>query len=78
VKVVTGVAVTKDGLEVANKHRKNIYQDISQWKIVHRDGMKNDDLNNRVIGRMAAQSLVDHRFKDRARTLKASIKKFSI
>lgn len=77
VKVITGVAVTKDGLEVANRHLKNIYQDISQWKVMKRDGMIIDDLNNRVIGRMAAQSLVDKRFKDKTRTLKDSIRKLT-
>lgn len=77
VKVVTGVAVTECGLEVANRHRKNIFQDIAQWKVIEKAGMKNDDLNNRVVGRMTAQSLIDNRFKDKARTLKASIKKIS-
>jgi hypothetical protein len=75
VKVVTGVAVGENGLLVANKHRKNIYQDLSQWKVTEIAGVQIKDLNVRVIGRMTAQSLVDYRFKDRARTLKASIRK---
>lgn len=75
VKVVTGVAVDNSGLKVANKHRKNIYQDMSQWKVTERAGVQSVDLNNRIIGRMNAQSLVDYRFKDKARTLKKSIKK---
>lgn len=75
VKVVTGVAVGENGLLVANKHRKNIYQDLSQWKVTEIAGVQIKDLNGRVIGRMTAQSLVDYRFKDRVRTLKASIRK---
>lgn len=77
VKVVTGVAVDDSGLKVANKHRKNIYQDMSQWKVTEMAGVQIEDLNYRVIGRMNAQSLVDYRFKDKARTLKTSIKKIN-
>lgn len=77
VKVVTGVAVGEHGLQVANKHRKNIYQDLSQWKVTEMAGVQIKDLNCRVIGRMSAQSLVDYRFKDKARTLKRSIKKIN-
>jgi hypothetical protein len=77
IKVVTGVAVGEYGLHVANKHRKNIYQDLSQWKVTEVAGVQIKDLNGRVIGRMTAQALVDYRFKDKARTLKVSIKKNS-
>ncbi len=75
IKIVTGVAVDADGLHVANKHRKNIYQDMSQWKVTEQAGLIFEDLNNRLIGRMSAQSLIDYRFKDKSRTLKSSIKK---
>ena len=74
-KIVTGVAVDTVGLLVANKHRKNIYQDISQWKVIEQAGFQFEPLNNRVLGRMNAQSLIDYRFKDKARTLRLSIKK---
>ncbi|MCB1949833.1 reverse transcriptase family protein [Nitrosomonas sp.] len=74
-KLVTGVAVDTNGLHVANRHRKNIYQDMSQWKVSKQAGLQFDDLNKRIIGRMNAQSLVDYRFKDKARTLRLSIKK---
>lgn len=77
VKIVTGVAVGESCLHVANKHRKNIYQDLTQWKVTAIAGVRFKGLNVRVLGRMTAQSLVDFRFKDRARTLKASIKKIS-
>jgi len=77
VKIVTGVAVDENGLKVANKHRKTIYQDISQWKVMELDGVQSDELNNRVIGRMNAQSLIDYRFKDKTRTLKMSIKRIN-
>jgi hypothetical protein len=77
VKIVTGVAVDENGLQVANKHRKTIYQDISQWKVMELDGVQSDELNNRVIGRMNAQSLIDYRFKDKTRTLKMSIKRIN-
>jgi hypothetical protein len=75
VKIVTGVAVDEKVIKVANKHRKNIYQDMSQWKVTEKAGVQSEDLNHRVIGRMSAQSQIDYRFKDRARTLKKSIKK---
>lgn len=75
IKIINGVAVDKNGIKVANKHRKNIYQDLSQWKATAMDGVQIEDLNYRVIGRMNAQSQIDYRFKDKARTLKASIKK---
>ncbi|SER69095.1 hypothetical protein SAMN05421690_105417 [Nitrosomonas sp. Nm51] len=74
-KLVTGVAVDTNGLLVANRHRKNIYQDMSQWKVSEQADLQFDDLNKRIIGRMNAQSLVDYRFKDKARTLRLSIKK---
>ena len=74
-KVITGVAVGSDGLLVANKHRKKIYQDVSQWKITEEAGIQFEQLNNRILGRMNSQSLVDYRFKDKARTLKLSIAK---
>ena len=74
VKVVTGIAVDKRGLMVANKHRNNIHKDMLQWEDNYIAGVKDESLNNRVIGRMNAQSLVDYRFKDKVRTLKNSIK----
>lgn len=74
VKVVTGIAVDENGLHVANRHRKNIYQDMSQWKVTEQAGLQFEDLNNRIIGRMNAQSLVDYRFKDKARTFKKGVK----
>ncbi len=77
IKIVTGVAVDEKGLKVANKHRKKIYQDMSLWKVTEMAGVQIKDLNCRVIGRMSAQSLIDYRFKDKARTLKTSIKKIN-
>ncbi len=76
-KIVTGVAVDTNGLLVANKHRKKIFQDISQWKVTEEAGFQFINLNQRVLGRMNAQSLIDYRFKDKARTLKLSITKIS-
>lgn len=75
VKIITGVAVDEYELKVANKHRKYIYQDLSQWKITEQAGFQLTNLNDRVVGRMNAQSLVDYRFKDKVRTLKSSIRK---
>lgn len=74
-KVITGVAVDDNGLKVANKHRKNIHQDINQWKAEEMAGVKNEELNNRALGRMNAQARIDWRLKDKARTFKESIKK---
>ena len=77
VKIVTGIAVDTIGLLVANRHRKNIFQDMSQWKATKEIEIQFNNLNSRVLGRMTAQSLIDYRFKDKARTLKQSIASIS-
>ncbi len=74
-KVITGVAVDNDKILVTNKHHKNIYQDLVQYVAMDMAGLSLPELNSRLIGKVSAQSLIDKRFKDKARTLKDSMKK---
>jgi hypothetical protein len=74
IKIVTGIALNKTELMVANKHRKNIFQDINQWKVMQKAGIQLKELNCRLLGRVISQSRIDPRLKDKARSIKISIK----
>lgn len=72
-KIITGVAVTSEGINVANRHHRSIYEDMEQW-IAIRDSKEllqlKGQLTRRLLGKLNSQAQIDCRFKDKARTVK--------
>jgi len=73
VKVITGVAVSDMGIHVTNQQHLNINQDMLQW-LITKDVFQIKELNERLLGRISSQSLIDARFADKARSLKRKFK----
>jgi hypothetical protein len=74
IKVITGVGVGPGGLTVCNKHHQSIYQDLVQW-LMTKDYATIPELNERLLGKLNAQSLIDQRFSGKARNLRTEIQK---
>lgn len=78
-KVITGVAVSKDGIKVANRHHKAIYTDMEQWVAIREiKGSQVLPLKARLVGRLLgklnSQGQIDFSFKDKARSVKEALK----
>jgi len=75
-KVITGVAVSKDGVKVANRHHAAIFSDMGQWVAI-RDTKEMPPLKvqliRRLLGKLNSQGQIDHRFKDKARSVKSTL-----
>jgi hypothetical protein len=71
-KIVTGVAL-KDGTAfVTNHQHKEIYQDIEMWKAILKT--HHPPLQNRLMGRLNSQSLIDPRLKNKSNSIRNSTK----
>lgn len=77
IKVITGVAVSHEGIRVANRHHKAIYADMEQWVAI-RDSNQllplKAQLIRRLLGKLNSQGQIDPRFKDKARSVKNTLK----
>lgn len=69
IKVITGTAIKDGEMLICNKHHKSIFQDLSIWE-ASKDGQRIDSLVNRLSGRLEAQSMIDKRLKDKARSIR--------
>lgn len=73
IKIITGVAVNSEGMNVANRHHQSIYKDMEQWIAIRNCknflGIK-DQLTRRLLGKINSQAQIDLRFKDKARAVK--------
>ena len=67
IKLVTGVIISSDNICIQNKQHKLIYQDIEQWKL---SSVIPKTLNDRLLGRLNALSIIDPKLKDKARSIK--------
>lgn len=73
-KLITGVIVGLDGIQVRNKLLKNIHEDFRGWKQLK--DLKLTDISSiepRLIGRLNAAACIDKRYKDKLRSLKKII-----
>ncbi len=73
VKVITGVAVSNTGIHITNKQHMNINQDMLQW-LATKDVFQINKLNERLLGRISSQSIIDSRYVDKARSLRKEFK----
>lgn len=75
-KVITGVAVSSDGIKVRHKQHLDIYTDMESWLAIKDTPVLpelREQLNRRILGRLNSQAQIDRRFKDKARTFKKSL-----
>jgi hypothetical protein len=69
IKVITGVVI-KDGKALAkNEQHKNLYQDIELLKGFSGKLSPPEELVNRTLGRINSLSVIESRYKDKARSL---------
>ncbi len=73
VKPVTGTAIQGDSLILSNKHHLSIYEDFLQWELSDKN-IPHPRLENRILGKLAAQSSVDERYKAKARSFRRFLK----
>lgn len=74
IKVITGVVI-KDGKALAkNEQHKNLYQDIELLKGFSGKLSPPEELVNRTLGRINSLSIIERKYKDKARSLIRLIK----
>lgn len=73
VKSVTGTAIQGEDLIISNKHHLSIHEDIIQWELSDKN-IPHPKLENRILGKLTAQSLVDERYKGKARSFRKFLK----
>lgn len=73
-KVVTGVVIRNGLIYVKNEQHKRMYQDIEQMKAFRGKLRPPASLLNRTLGRINSMSVIDRRYKDKARSLVRLIK----
>jgi len=72
-KLVTGVVLIGDETRVRNSNHQKIHQDMVQWAaIVNNEQVIS--LNRRLLGRLNSQSMIDQRFKGKARSVRLKSK----
>lgn len=73
VKIVTGVAVVDNSITATNKQHLKLYQEIEAWKAIKDipDALETNTVK-RLIGRLNSLTLIDYRFKDKARSIKSA------
>ena len=76
VKIVTGVAVHGDELLVTNYQHYQLYSDVEVWKAI-KDTENAMELNTskRLIGRLNSLAVINRKYRDKARTIKAATSK---
>ncbi|WP_394293914.1 reverse transcriptase family protein [Aeromonas rivipollensis] len=73
VKVITGVALIKNDIALTNEQHFKLSQDIESWKAVKDSPMvKESKTFKKIIGRLNSLSIIDDRYKDKARSIRAS------
>lgn len=73
VKNVTGAAIDGNNLVISQKNRRKIYADMLLWHTSDKS-IPHKNLENKLLGKLTAQSQVDTRYKDKARSLRSAIK----
>lgn len=73
VKIITGVAVIDNEIKLTNEQHFKLSQDIESWKAIKDSPLvKESKTFKRIIGRLNSLSTIDKRYKDKARTIRAS------
>lgn len=76
IKTITGSSANKDGLIISNKHHRKIFDDMLAWSLSDKT-IRLPSLENRLLGKLVAQSSIDYRYKDKARSLRNFLKNSS-
>lgn len=73
VKVITGVALTENGVSATNTQHLKLFQEIEAWKAI-RDipDASEAKIVKRLIGRLNSLAIIDFRFRDKARSIKSA------
>lgn len=74
VKNVTGAAINGEKLVLSQKNRHKIYSDMILWHASDKS-IPHENLENRILGKLTAQSQIDPRYKDKARSFRNEIKR---
>lgn len=72
VKLITGAAIKGNYIAPRNRHLKQLRGKLSEWL---ESPVKDENLANRVLGRMTFIGSIDPRYKDKARTFRRIAKK---
>lgn len=70
-KIITGVVVTNDKLQVRNSQHHLLSSEIEQWKSIRDNPLAiNTSITPRLIGRLYSMGVIDPKFKSKAMTVK--------
>lgn len=73
VKVITGIAIINNGIALTNEQHFKLSQDIESWKAVKDAPMvKESKTFKKIIGRLNSLSIINARYKDKARSIRLS------
>ncbi|MBQ4811288.1 RNA-directed DNA polymerase [Pseudoalteromonas luteoviolacea] len=71
-KVITGVVVQGDTLNITNKQNLMIYRELAQWKVIKNLPFIPKSLESRLLGRLYAMGQIDKKYKDKAMSVRNS------
>ncbi|MCP5324875.1 MAG: RNA-directed DNA polymerase [Oceanospirillaceae bacterium] len=74
IKNVTGTSIDGEKLTISQKNRHKLYSDMVLWHASDKS-IPHETLENKILGKLTAQSQIDPRYKDKARSFRNQIKK---